>query len=204
MYENKENDMGTDCTIYRAHKLTPEEIENVHYLAEYHESYDYDSLYAQIRRYEKDNPSIKYLVKAGFVVEKNLLVQKCRKKEMFRFMGFPEESIEAEKIHIHFSSGYTYSYTDGNIELKIHGNDVEKFEYFEEMPCCIAKLETLFDDTDENFYGSGEAFEKLKELYPQYDSYEYIPADNEMLAEIEVPFLIYKKNYGKCFINFCN
>lgn len=32
------------------------------------------------------------------------------------------------------------------------------------------------------------------------ENYEYVPVNNSMLAKAEIPFLIFERNRGKCFI----
>ena len=35
---------------------------------------------------------------------------------------------------------------------------------------------------------------------PDIENYEYVPVNNSMLAKAEIPFLIFERNRGKCFI----
>lgn len=35
---------------------------------------------------------------------------------------------------------------------------------------------------------------------PDIEDYEYVPVNNSMLAKAEIPFLIFERNRGKCFI----
>ena len=41
---------------------------------------------------------------------------------------------------------------------------------------------------------------KAIKCIPDIEDYEYVPVNNSMLAKAEIPFLIFERNRGKCFI----
>lgn len=41
---------------------------------------------------------------------------------------------------------------------------------------------------------------KAIKCIPDIENYEYVPVNNSMLAKAEIPFLIFERNRGKCFI----
>ena len=41
---------------------------------------------------------------------------------------------------------------------------------------------------------------KESKCIPDIENYEYVPVNNSMLAKAEIPFLIFERNRGKCFI----
>ena len=43
-------------------------------------------------------------------------------------------------------------------------------------------------------------YEKIIKSIPGIQDYRYVPVNNSMLAKAEIPFLIFEKNRGKCFM----
>ena len=49
-----------------------------------------------------------------------------------------------------------------------------------------------------NLYGIDK--KRAIKCIPDIENYEYVPVNNSMLAKAEIPFLIFERNRGKCFI----
>ena len=49
-----------------------------------------------------------------------------------------------------------------------------------------------------NLYGIDK--KRAIKCMPDIENYEYVPVNNSMLAKAEIPFLIFERNRGKCFI----
>ena len=69
---------------------------------------------------------------------------------------------------------------------------------------CVLNLKNLGVEPLEKDF----TFEKFNEIISKYktnikryiENYEYVPVNNSMLAKAEIPFLIFERNRGKCFI----
>ena len=70
-----------------------------------------------------------------------------------------------------------------------------------DFPCLLVKAKKLFDaDETVEFFSSSDARDRLLKQNPSFQTYNYEIITNEMLAKAEIPFLVYERNKGKCFI----
>lgn len=60
------------------------------------------------------------------------------------------------------------------------------------------KIKTLWNSSENNLYGMDK--KRVIKCIPDIENYEYVPVNNSMLAKAEIPFLIFARNRGKCFI----
>ena len=73
-----------------------------------------------------------------------------------------------------------------------------------ELPECITdydsflKIKALWNSSENNLYGIDK--KRAIKCIPDIENYEYVPVNNSMLAKAEIPFLIFERNRGKCFI----
>ena len=73
-----------------------------------------------------------------------------------------------------------------------------------ELPECITdydsflKIKALWNSSENNLYGIDK--KRAIKRIPDIENYEYVPVNNSMLAKAEIPFLIFERNRGKCFI----
>ena len=65
-------------------------------------------------------------------------------------------------------------------------------------PPSFADRSTLWNSSENNLYGIDK--KKAIKCIPDIENYEYVPVNNSMLAKAEIPFLIFERNRGKCFI----
>lgn len=59
-------------------------------------------------------------------------------------------------------------------------------------------VKALWNSSENNLYGIDK--KKAIKCIPDIENYEYVPVNNSMLAKAEIPFLIFERNRGKCFI----
>ncbi len=64
--------------------------------------------------------------------------------------------------------------------------------------CVVLKIKALWNSSENNLYGIDK--KKAIKCIPDIENYEYVPVNNSMLAKTEIPFLIFERNRGKCFI----
>ena len=62
----------------------------------------------------------------------------------------------------------------------------------------IVTDQALWNSSENNLYGIDK--KKAIKCIPDIENYEYVPVNNSMLAKAEIPFLIFERNRGKCFI----
>ena len=62
----------------------------------------------------------------------------------------------------------------------------------------VLKIKALWNSSENNLYGIDK--KRAIKCIPDIENYEYVPVNNSMLAKAEIPFLIFERNRGKCFI----
>ena len=76
-------------------------------------------------------------------------------------------------------------------------DDFERFAIMVQTHCFAVKMELLWDSSD-NFYYLDH--ERVLKYLPNIDDFRYVPVSNQILAKAEIPFLIFEKNKGRCYI----
>lgn len=90
----------------------------------------------------------------------------------------------------------TISYGD---KLKeIEKGRLEKYKVTVQTKCVVLKIKALWNSSENNLYGIDK--KRVIKCIPDIENYEYVPVNNSMLAKAEIPFLIFERNRGKCFI----
>lgn len=116
----------------------------------------------------------------------------------------PRTKHPRDKIHIKGISGWHIIYSDGEIEQQIYCKDEKKFEEPKEIERYLLKSDILFDSSENFTFNKREVLEGLKKYYPNLETYVYGPVDNVMLSHAEIPFLIFDRNKGKCYLYISN
>ena len=62
------------------------------------------------------------------------------------------------------------------------------------------KMESLWDSDEVFVYPDKK---RVLKYIPGIDEYRYVPITNVTLSKAEIPFLIFERNKGKCFIQKC-
>ena len=95
---------------------------------------------------------------------------------------------------------YMFRADDKDIQNIINSSYAVKME----LPECITdydsflKIKALWNSSENNLYGIDK--KRAIKCIPDIEDYEYVPVNNSMLAKAEIPFLIFERNRGKCFI----
>ena len=95
---------------------------------------------------------------------------------------------------------YMFRVDDKDIQNIINSSYAVKME----LPECITdydsflKIKALWNSSENTLYGIDK--KKAIKCIPDIENYEYVPVNNSMLAKAEIPFLIFERNRGKCFI----
>lgn len=112
-------------------------------------------------------------------------------------MGFNEKAISEKQVHIKTSDGYTMEYTDGEQIKQIRHDDSNFYQKIIQTECMAVKMECLWNSDDVYFYLDKK---RALEYIPALQEYRFVPVSNSVLAKAEIPFLIFERNKGKCFI----
>ena len=95
---------------------------------------------------------------------------------------------------------YMFRADDKDIQNIINSSYAVKME----LPECITdydsflKIKALWNSSENTLYGIDK--KKAIKCIPDIENYEYVQVNNSMLAKAEIPFLIFARNRGKCFI----
>ena len=81
---------------------------------------------------------------------------------------------------------------------EIEKGRLEKYKVMVQTKCVVLKIKALWNSSENNLYGIDK--KKAIKCIPDIENYEYVPVNNSMLAKSEIPFLIFERNRGKCFI----
>lgn len=68
------------------------------------------------------------------------------------------------------------------------------------VKCVAIKMESLWDSDEVFVYPDKK---RVLKYIPEIDEYRYVPITNVILSKAEIPFLIFERNKGKCFIQKC-
>lgn len=90
----------------------------------------------------------------------------------------------------------TISYDDKSKEIE--KSRLEKYKVMVQTKCVVLKIKALWNSSENNLYGIDK--KRAIKCIPDIENYEYVPVNNSMLAKAEIPFLIFERNRGKCFI----
>lgn len=118
-------------------------------------------------------------------------------EKLFREMGFDENAIAEKKIYMKTSDGHTMKYTDGEQIKRIRYNDLQFYQIAVQTECIAIKMECLWNSDDVYCYLDKS---RVSQYIPVLQEYRFAPISNNVLAKAEIPFLIFERNKGKCFI----
>ena len=109
---------------------------------------------------------------------------------------------EYDSFYLHDSdgeqtTGYIMDYTDGEQIKQIKYDDLQFYEMIVQTECVAVKMECLWDSEDVYSYIDKK---RVWEYIPGLQEYRFVPVSNNVLAKAEIPFLIFERNKGKCFI----
>ena len=173
--------MSTAYNIYRFVKPNKQELSNI----DYFEPFDYFSVYDADG--EQTNEYIRLF----------RLDDEAAANKMYRGLGFDEKAISEKRVHLRSSDGYTVSYTDGNQIIITNYDDLQCYQITVPRECVAIKMECLWNSEDEYCYLDKK---RVYEYIPALKEYRYAPINNSVLAKAEIPFLIFERYKGKCFI----
>lgn len=193
--------MSTSYSIYRFAKPTKHELAGIEYFSEYDSFPIYDANGEQtnehIRLFRSTDEETANLINSKFVQGIVLPQEVIDYEELFMEMGFNEKAISEKQVHIKTSDGYTMEYTDGKQVKKIKYDDLNFYHRIIQTECMAVKMECLWNSDDVYCYLDKK---RVLEYIPALREYRFVPVSNSVLAKAEIPFLIFERYRGKCFI----
>ena len=116
----------------------------------------------------------------------------------FEDLGFPKEVVRNGDVRIIKSNSRYITISYGDKSKEIEKSRLEKYKVMVRTKCVVLKIKALWNSSENNLYGIDK--KKAIKCIPDIENYEYVPVNNSMLAKAEIPFLIFERNRGKCFI----
>jgi hypothetical protein len=88
-------------------------------------------------------------------------------------------------------------YTDGEHIISMKYDEYQNYQIIVQTECVAIKMECLWNSEDEYVYPDKS---RVIKFIPELQEYSFVPISNSVLAKAEIPFLIFERYKGKCFI----
>ncbi len=159
---------------------------------------DGDSTGWNIYMFRADDKGIQNIINSCYAVKMELPECITDYDGFFEDLGFTKEAVRNEDVRIIKSNSryITISYDDKSKEIE--KSRLEKYKVMVPTKCVVLKIKALWNSSENNLYGIDK--KRAIKCIPDIENYEYVPVNNSMLAKAEIPFLIFERNRGKCFI----
>ena len=159
---------------------------------------DGDSTGWNIYMFRADDKGIQNIINSCYAVKMELPECITDYDSFFEDLGFTKQAVRNEDVRIIKSNSryITISYDDKSKEIE--KSRLEKYKVMVQTKCVVLKIKALWNSSENNLYGIDK--KKAIKCIPDIENYEYVPVNNSMLAKAEIPFLIFERNMGKCFI----
>ena len=194
--------MSITFEIVKFKKPTKDDLSNLHMFNPYGSipilDDDGDSTGWNIYMFRADDKGIQNIINSCYAVKMEL--QECITDydSFFEDLGFPKEAVSNGDVRIIKSNSryITISYDDKSKEIE--KSRLEKYKVMVQTKCVVLKIKALWNSSENNLYGIDK--KRAIKCMPDIENYEYVPVNNSMLAKAEIPFLLFERNRGKCFI----
>ena len=194
--------MSITFEIVKFKKPTKDDLSNLHMFNPYDSipilDDDGDSTGWNIYMFRADDKGIQNIINSCYAVKMELPECITDYDSFFEDLGFPKEAVRNGDVRIIKSNSryITISYDDKSKEIE--KSRLEKYKVMVQTKCVILKIKALWNSSENNLYGIDK--KRAIKCIPDIENYEYVPVNNSMLAKAEIPFLIFERNRGKCFI----
>ena len=193
--------MSTTYEIYRFAKPSKSDLEIVDYYSDYDSfqivNADGNETGEYIRLFRIDDEAISNIVESRFARLIELPQMVTDYERLYAELGFDEGAIKNKLIHLVYSNGRHMDFSDGIHTKRISESDLKKYKVKIYISCVAIKMETLWNSGEEFIYPDRV---RVLKYIPHINKYKFVPITNGMLSKAEIPFLIYERNKGKCFI----
>ena len=194
--------MSITFEIVKFKKPTKDDLSNLHMFNPYGSipilDDDGDSTGWNIYMFRADDKGIQNIINSCYVVKMELPEYITDYDGFFEDLGFSKEAVRNEDVRIIKSNSryITISYDDKSKEIE--KSRLEKYKVMVQTKCVVLKIKALWNSSENNLYGIDK--KRAIKCIPDIENYEYVQVNNSMLAKAEIPFLIFERNRGKCFI----
>lgn len=194
--------MSITFEIVKFKKPTKDDLSNLHMFNPYGSipilDDDGDSTGWNIYMFRADDKNIQNIINSSYAVKMELPEYITDYDIFFEDLGFTKEAVRNGDVRIIKSNSryITISYDDKSKEIE--KSRLEKYKVMVQTKCVVLKIKALWNSSENNLYGIDK--KRAIKCIPDIENYEYVPVNNSMLAKAEIPFLIFERNRGKCFI----
>ena len=159
---------------------------------------DGDSTGWNIYVFRADDRGIQNIINSCYAVKMELPEYITDHDSFFEDLGFPKEAVRNRDVRIIKSNSRHITISYGDKSKEIEKGRLEKYKVTIQTKCVVLKIKALWNSSENNLYGIDK--KKAIKCIPDIENYEYVPVNNSMLAKAEIPFLIFERNRGKCFV----
>ena len=159
---------------------------------------DGDSTGWNIYMFRDDDNGIQNIINSSYAVKMELPECITDYDSFFEDLGFTKEAVSNGDVRIIKSNSRYITISYGDKSKEIEKSRLEKYKVMVQTKCVVLKIKALWNSSENNLYGIDK--KKAIKCIPDIENYEYVPVNNSMLAKAEIPFLIFERNRGKCFI----
>lgn len=194
--------MSITFEIVKFKKPTKDDLSNLHMFNPYGSipilDDDGDSTGWNIYMFRADDKGIQNIINSCYAVKMEL--QECITDydSFFEDLGFPKEAVSNGDVRIIKSNSryITISYDDKSKDIE--KSRLEKYKVMVQTKCVVLKIKALWNSSENNLYGMDK--KRAIKCIQDIENYDYVQVNNSILAKAEIPFLIFERNRGKCFI----
>ena len=194
--------MSITFEIVKFKKPTKDDLSNLHMFNPYGSipilDDDGDSTGWNIYMFRADDKGIQNIVNSCYAVKMELPECITDYDSFFEDLGFPKEVVRNGDVRIIKSNSRYITISYGDKSKEIEKSRLEKYKAMVQTKCVVLKIKALWNSSENNLYGIDK--KKAIKCIPDIENYEYVQVNNSMLAKAEIPFLIFERNRGKCFI----
>ena len=194
--------MSITFEIVKFKKPTKDDLSNLHMFNPYGSipilDDDGDSTGWNIYMFRADDKDIQNIINSCYAVKMELPECITDYDSFFEDLGFTKEAVRNRDVRIIKSNSRYITISYGDKSKEIEKSRLEKYKVMVQTKCVVLKIKALWNSSENNLYGIDK--KKAIKCIPDIENYEYVPVNNSMLAKAEIPFLIFERNRGKCFI----
>ena len=194
--------MSITFEIVKFKKPTKDDLSNLHMLNPYGSipilDDDGDSTGWNIYMFRADDKGIQNIINSCYAVKMELPEYITDYDGFFEDLGFSKEAVRNGDVRIIKSNSRYITISYGDKSKEMEKGRLEKYKVTVQIKCVVLKIKALWNSSENNLYGIDK--KKAIKCIPDIENYEYVPVNNSMLAKAEIPFLIFERNRGKCFI----
>ena len=194
--------MSITFEIVKFKKPTKDDLSNLHMFNPYGSipilDDDGDSTGWNIYMFRADDNGIQNIINSCYAVKMELPECITDYDSFFEDLGFPKEVVRNGDVRIIKSNSSYITISYGDKSKEIEKSRLEKYKVMVQTKCVVLKIKALWNSSENNIYDIDK--KRAIKCIPDIENYEYVPVNNSMLAKAEIPFLIFVRNRGKCFI----